>query len=136
MKRDINRAHAQDQKTRDEDGNPQVGIIVRGIVEGQSTPVNMEMQHQTLTSNWMRLIRERFRGKVMCRTGSSKDNNGKFISGIAAPSDHLLLLDLYDWERENLERLAKKMLESPNAGARLGSSEVASTRFSRSLLFY
>ena len=72
----------------------------------------------------MRLIREKFRGKVMRRTGNSKDFEGKFISGIAAPSEHLLLLDLYEWERENLEKLADKMLESPQGGAKLGSSEV------------
>ena len=124
MRRDLNRARAQDRKKRDEDGNPQAGMIVRGILEGQSAPANLELQQHIITSNWMKLIRDKFRGKVMRRTGSSKDNEGNFISGIAAPSDHLLLLDLYDWERENLERLANKMLESPIAGARLGSSEV------------
>jgi hypothetical protein len=125
MKRDLNRARAQDRRTRDEDGNPQAGIIVRGVLEGKSTSANLEMQQQTVTTTWMKLIREKFRGRVMRRTGSSKDNEGNFISGIAAPSEHLLLLDLYDWEREHLEQLANKMLESPNAGARLGSSEVS-----------
>jgi hypothetical protein len=123
MRRDLNRARAQDRKTRDEEGNSQAGIIVRGILGGQTAP-NIELQQQVLTSKWMKLIREKFRGKVMRRTGNSKDYLGKFISGIAAPSEHLLLLDLYEWERENLEKLADKMLESPQAGARLGSSEV------------
>lgn len=129
MKRDINRARVQDRKTRDDEGNPQAGNIVRGILEGQAAP-NIELQQQIITSKWMKLIREKFRGKVMRRTGNSKDYEGKFISGIAAPSDHLLLLDLYEWERENLEKLADKMLESPQAGARLGSSEVRSLSLS------
>jgi len=130
MKRDINRARTQDRKSRDEDGTPQAGIIVRGVLEGKNTPANLEMQQQIATSNWMRVIREKFRGKVMRRTGNSKDNLGNPISGIAAPSEHLLLLELYDWERVNLEQLANKMLETPNAGAKLGSSEVTSIYWS------
>lgn len=129
MRRDINRARAQDRKTRDEEGNSQAGIIVRGILEGQTAP-NIELQQQVVTSQWMKMIREKFRGKVMRRTGNSKDYEGKIISGVAAPSEHLLLLDLYKWERENLETLADKMLESPQAGARLGSSEVRTVKLS------
>jgi hypothetical protein len=125
MRRDLNRARAQDRKTRDAEGNSKAGIIVRGILEGQTAP-NIELEQQVVTSRWMKVIREKFRGKVMRRTGNSKDYEGNFISGIAAPSEHLLLLDLYEWERENLEKLADKMLESPQAGARLGSSEVRS----------
>jgi hypothetical protein len=124
MKRDINRARVQDRKTRDLDEDAS-GIIVRGVIEGKNTPANLEMQQQLITLKWMKVIREKFRGKVMRRTGNSKDYQGKPISGIAAPSDHLLLLDLYNWEREHLERLATKMLESPNARGRLGSSEVS-----------
>jgi hypothetical protein len=126
MKRDLNRARAQDRRTRDEDGNSTAGIIVRGILEGRTAPANTEIQQQTITLKWMKLIRDRFRGKVMRRTGNSTDNEGKLISGIAAPSQHLMLLNLYDWERNNLEQLADKLLESPQAGARLGSSEVSS----------
>lgn len=129
MKRDINRARVQDRKTRDLDED---GIIVRGVIEGKNTPANLEMQQQLITSKWMKVIREKFRGKVMRRTGNSKDWQGNPISGIAAPSDHLLLLDLYDWEREHLESLATKMLESPNARGRLGSSEVL-TSITRSI---
>lgn len=121
MKRDINRARVQDRKTRDLDED---GVIIRGVIEGKNTPANLEQQQQMVTLKWMKLIREKFRGKVMRRTGNSKDNQGNRISGIAAPSEHLLLLDLYEWEREHLESMATKMLEAPNAGGKLGSSEV------------
>lgn len=61
----------------------------------------------------------------MHHTGNSLDNKGNLISSIAAPSDHLVLLDSYDWEKDNMEQLASKLLKSPNAGACLGSSQVS-----------
>lgn len=61
----------------------------------------------------------------MHHMGNSLDNKGNLISSIAAPSDHLVLLDSYDWEKDNMEQLASKLLKSPNAGARLGSSQVS-----------
>jgi hypothetical protein len=124
MKRELNRARAQDRKTRDEDGNSQSETIVRGVLAG-SAPTNIELQQQVVTSKWNTMIRERFRGKVMRRTGNSTDNEGKLISGVATPSEHLVLLDLYEWEKENMEQLASKLLKKPNAGARLGSSQVS-----------
>ena len=125
MKRELNRARAYDRKQRDEEGNSTAGVLVRGVLEGRSGHTDIELQQQVVTTKWMKMIRARFRGKVMRRTGASKDNSGRLISGVAEPSEHLLLLDLYDWERDNLAELADKLLETPNAGARLGSSEVS-----------
>lgn len=134
MKRDLNRARAYDRKQRDDEGKSTAGVIVRGVLEGRSGRTDSEMQQQVVTMKWMKMIRERFRGKVMRRTGASKDSSGKLISGVAVPSEHLLLLELYDWERENLAELADKMLQTPNAGARLGSSEVSNIIFHGSTL--
>ena len=136
MKRELNRARAYDRKQRDEEGNPKSGVIVRGVLEGRSgyAGMDIDMQQQVVTAKWMKVIRARFRGQVMRRTGASKDNTGSLISGVAEPSEHLLLLELYDWERENLAELADKMVDSPQAGARLGSSEVSKARHGSTLL--
>ena len=49
MKRDINWAHVQDTKTRNEEENSQAGVIARGILEVQMAP-NIELQQQIITA--------------------------------------------------------------------------------------
>ena len=125
MKRELGRARALDQKALNEDGVSQSGIIVRGVLEGQSEPASIELQQHVVTKGWITFIRDKFKGKVMRRTGNSKDNMGNLISGVAPPSEHLILLDLYEWEKENLEQLADSLLQSAGRGTKLGNGEVS-----------
>lgn len=56
-------------------------------------------------------IRERFSGAVIRRTVRSVDNTGNTISGLEPFHEHVLILKLYQHEMENLELLAKDLVD-------------------------
>ncbi|KAG2063485.1 hypothetical protein BDR04DRAFT_1037816 [Suillus decipiens] len=90
--------------------------IIMGTVKGDADlDVPSLYRNQMLT--WISIIRERFTGIVIRRTIWSVDNHGARISGLAPFQEHNLLVKLYSHEVENLERIAKDLVEEGGSRA-------------------
>jgi hypothetical protein len=124
MRRELNRTATKDRRRRLEDGTSAAESIVRGVVLGRVDDVDVESEYTDIMFKWLTQIRARFAGRVIRRTGNSLDYEGKLISGIAPPSEHMILLNLKDWEASNLEELVDAMAAKPAGGSRMGGNEV------------
>ena len=60
------------------------------------------------------------------RTVWSTDNTGARISGLAPLQEHLLVVKLYEHERDNLELIAQELVNEGNPrAAKFGSGSVS-----------
>ncbi|KAG1737029.1 P-loop containing nucleoside triphosphate hydrolase protein [Suillus lakei] len=66
---------------------------------------------------WIHIIRQRFAGNVIRRSVWSVDNDGVRISGLAPFQEHSLLVKLYQHEVDNLELIARDLVEKGGASA-------------------
>ncbi|KAG1838807.1 P-loop containing nucleoside triphosphate hydrolase protein [Suillus subalutaceus] len=84
---------------------------------------------------WIDVIRKRFIGIVIRRTIWSVDYQGARISGLAPFEEHNLLVKLYSHEVENLELIAKDLVEEGGArAAKFASGSDFYMRVRRALL--
>jgi hypothetical protein len=113
MVRELRAAQRKDRTTRH--GNDTNRNIVRGVVAGDVTQIESEFEDAMF--KWMELIRQRFASVVIRRTIYSTDNNGNRISGLQPFQEHLLVLQLYPAEMENIDSIAKDMISDANHSA-------------------
>jgi hypothetical protein len=60
----------------------------------------------------MTVVREKYQGSVIRRTGTSLDIDGQPISGLAPYEEHICMLKLYTHEYNALEALAEQALDT------------------------
>lgn len=114
MVRQLRAATAKDRK-RLKQGDRIAKIIV-GTVKGDAK-ANVPSLYRTQMLTWIGIIRERFSGIVIRRNIWSVDHCGARISGLAPFQEHNLLVKLYSHEVDNLERIAKDLVEEGSARA-------------------
>ena len=116
LNKEINRAHRQDTKALREAGIE--ANIVRGVFIGVRNPNTPDLESPKVTTGWMNKIRERFAHYVIRRTIDSIDYAGNKLFGMRPYTEHVLKLQMYDWESGNLRRFAKDLVkENPVASA-------------------
>ncbi|KAG1741204.1 P-loop containing nucleoside triphosphate hydrolase protein [Suillus occidentalis] len=93
-----------------------IATIIMGTVKGDAD-VDIPSLYRSQMLMWIGIIRERFSGVVIRRTIWSVDNCGTRISGLAPFQEHNLLVKLYSHEVDNLERIAKDLVEEGGARA-------------------
>ena len=86
---------------------------------GNSSIQEMKSQYKEVVMSWVNYIREGYAGHVIRRTGKSLNCDGQPISGLAQPIEQIILLDLLQWEKDNLEEIATRMIED---GSGLGAA--------------
>ncbi|KAG1772200.1 P-loop containing nucleoside triphosphate hydrolase protein [Suillus placidus] len=114
MVRQLRAAAAKDRK-RFQQGD-RIATIIMGTVKG-NTDVEVPSLYRSQMLTWIGIIRERFSGIVIWRTIWSIDNHGTRISGLAPFQEHNLLVKLYSHEVDNLECIAKDLIEEGGARA-------------------
>ncbi|KAI6097725.1 P-loop containing nucleoside triphosphate hydrolase protein [Pisolithus croceorrhizus] len=102
--------------------------ILRGALLGKEiSGNNSHLEYPGVVQDAIATIRDKFKGTVIRRSLTSTDNEGKPISGLEPYREHILLLKLHDWERENLYAIAGELAESTSgiyATATVTSPEV------------
>ncbi|KAG1793303.1 P-loop containing nucleoside triphosphate hydrolase protein [Suillus plorans] len=93
-----------------------IAKIIVGTVKGDAN-VDVPSLYRTQMLTWIGIIRERFSGIVIHRNIWSVDYGGTRISGLAPFQEHNLLVKLYCHEVDNLERIAKDLVEEGSARA-------------------
>jgi hypothetical protein len=84
--------------------------LIQAAVSGDSD-VQMHSVYQDEMLKWVGVIRQRFSGITIRRNLHSLDNTGARISGLGPLYEHHLLVKLYPHEIDNLEALAKELVE-------------------------
>lgn len=77
------------------------------------------------TREWITEIRSHFNGYVIRRTGLSVDHRGNCISALERYQEHIILLNLYRGESDNLQKISEKLCESKDAGMAFGLGKVS-----------
>ncbi|KAG2747793.1 hypothetical protein P692DRAFT_201716179 [Suillus brevipes Sb2] len=90
--------------------------VIIGMIKG-NTDNEVPSLYRTAMLTWVNEIRKRFSGVVIRRTIWSVDNHGSRISGLGPFMEHNLLVTLYNHEVDNLELIAKDLVEEGGAKA-------------------
>ncbi|KAG2336736.1 P-loop containing nucleoside triphosphate hydrolase protein [Suillus weaverae] len=132
MERQLRSAAVKDRK-RLKQGDRITKIIMGTVLGNAGLEVPSLYRSQMLT--WINIIRKRFSGVVIRRTIWSVDNHGVRISGLAPFKEHNLLVKLYSHEVENLELIAKDLVEEGGVrAAKFASGSDFYMRVRRALL--
>ncbi|KAG1833201.1 P-loop containing nucleoside triphosphate hydrolase protein [Suillus subalutaceus] len=132
MVRQLRTAAAKDRK-RFQQGD-RIATIIMGTVKGDAD-VEVPSLYRSQMLMWIGIIRERFSGIVIRRTIWSVDSCGARISGLAPFQEHNLLVKLYSHEVDNLERIAKDLVEEGGTrAAKFASGSDFYTQVRRALL--
>ncbi|KAG1772227.1 P-loop containing nucleoside triphosphate hydrolase protein [Suillus placidus] len=132
MERQLRSAAVKDRK-RFKQGDRITKIIMGTVMGNAGLEVPSLYRNQMLT--WINIIRKRFLGVVIRRTIWSVDNHGVRISGLAPFKEHNLLVKLYSHEVENLELIAKDLVEEGGVrAAKFASGSDFYMRVRRALL--
>ena len=84
---------------------------------------NVDEGYLMENARWMKIVRERYQGSVIRRTGNSLDYLGQPISGLEPYDEHICLLKLYAHEYSALDTLARQSLDG-SSFSRTFSSQV------------
>ncbi|KAG1851648.1 P-loop containing nucleoside triphosphate hydrolase protein [Suillus subluteus] len=103
-----------------------IATIIMGTIKGDAD-VEVPSLYRSQMLMWIGVIRERFSGIVIRRTIWSVDSCGTRISGLAPFQEHNLLVKLYSHEVDNLERIAKDLVEE--GGTRAAKFASGSVQF-------
>jgi hypothetical protein len=123
MQRGLTAALRRDRRARVENGEG--SLVIRHLSKGEK--FNIDGDHTQEMGYWMEQIRERYRGHVIRRTVNSVDFEGKQIIGLEPYREHNLVLQLYEFEMANLDRLAGEVAEDCGSGGAIFASGKVST---------
>jgi hypothetical protein len=130
MKRDLARAKRDDKRMLMQHAAESRSALHR-MFHGQNdegavsaVQQNIDENYHQANAKWMKIVREKFQGAVIRRTGKSLDYQGRSISGLEPYYEHICMLRLYTHEYDALETLAERSLDSETFAQRF-SSEVS-----------
>lgn len=130
MNREIARAKREDKKLLsgvEEESRSALRRVFQGTKDEGAVSAVQDTVDQTywrVNAKWMKVIRAKYQGSVIRRTGSSLDINGNPISGLPPYDEHICILKLYRHEYAALDTLAEKALDGESFAKRF-SSEVS-----------
>lgn len=123
MNRDINRAQAKDR--REEKKSNISGTHLRALLEGEdggSEYRNSEVR--PVLREWLPWLRNVFQKHIIRRTLDSVDYKKDKIFGLPPYYQHLMLLELRDWEKEYLSIQTKELIDTAPVATVAGTSKV------------
>ena len=122
MTRELNRAQAKDRKAerQSENGADHLRILLSG--SDAHDPRKTELYPRL--QNYIPWLRDIFSKHVICRTLDSVDYQGQKIFGMAPYHEHVMLLELREWEKKALSALVNKTLEYTPLTTLVGTGKV------------
>lgn len=123
MKRELDGAMRRDRKQQRQAG--QVGNILRSVLVGRETHSQVpDLEYPEVMRQWMVKMRDYFAQHVIRRTVDSVNNKGEKIFGLKTYSEHYLLVKMFQWETDNLLRIAQNMVKDNPLATLIGAAKV------------
>ncbi|KAG9308261.1 hypothetical protein JVU11DRAFT_12148 [Chiua virens] len=124
MKKELNRAQARDRKA--ERASDDAADRLRGLLKGleeHNTIANSELYPKI--QEWMPRIRDAFAKHVIRRTLDSVDNLGEKIFGMQPYREHIMLVELREWETQALSALTSEIADDSALPTIAGAGKVS-----------
>ena len=119
----MNAATRHDRKARMEEGHDD--MVLRGTVVGNAQPlIDMDFHYPKVMKEFVASMRQKYKDHIIRRGIHSTDNEGRPISGLDPYEEHVLLLEMYDWERQNLASIAGELVKDHGAASVYGAGKV------------
>lgn len=121
--RELNRAQAKDRKV--ERQSEKAGNHLRVLLSGEDSHDLTKTEYYLCLQKHIPFVRDTFAKHVIRRTLDSVDYRQQKIFGMKPYQEHIMLLELRQWERQALSVLTDQMLESKPAITVVSSTSVS-----------
>ncbi|KIN92842.1 hypothetical protein M404DRAFT_172474 [Pisolithus tinctorius Marx 270] len=128
MSRELSRAQAKDRKAERDSAEDRL----RGLLGGEEKTAERNTETRPVLQQWVPWLRDRFSKHVIRRTLDSLDYRGNKIFGLPPYQEHVMLLELREWERSRLATITEELVHSPSVNTIAGAGK-ASDRCSTKL---
>ncbi|KAI6138975.1 P-loop containing nucleoside triphosphate hydrolase protein [Pisolithus tinctorius] len=110
MSRELSRAQAKDRKAERDSAEDRL----RGLLGGEEKTAERNTETRPVLQQWVPWLRDRFSKHVIRRTLDSLDYRGNKIFGLPPYQEHVMLLELREWERSRLATITEELVHSPS----------------------
>lgn len=123
MTTEFNRAQAKDRKAERE--SETAGDRLRALLAGEDVEqVTSSSAIAPKMCKWVPWIRSGFERYVIRRTLDSVDHAGNKIFGLPPYQEHVMLLELRDWEKQQLTTLTNEIIDQGPLTTLAGAGKV------------
>ena len=85
---------------------------------------DMDFHYPKVMKEYVASIQQKYKDHIICHGIHSINNEGQPISGLDLYKEHMLLLEMHDWERQNLAGIASELIENHGAASVYGAGKV------------
>ncbi|KIN92956.1 hypothetical protein M404DRAFT_172153, partial [Pisolithus tinctorius Marx 270] len=110
MSRELSHAQAKDRKAKRDSAEDRL----RGLLGGEEKTAERNTETRPVLQQWVPWLRDRFSKHVIRRTLDSLDYRGNKIFGLPPYQEHVMLLELREWERSRLATITEELVHSPS----------------------
>ncbi|KAI6008989.1 P-loop containing nucleoside triphosphate hydrolase protein [Pisolithus microcarpus] len=131
MCREVSRAQAKDRRAERDSSEGRL----RGLLAGEeSSALDESTAMRPVLRQWIPFLHEVFSKNVIRRTLDSLDHCGKKIFGLLPYQEHVMLLELREWEKVRLARITDELTHSPTHNTIASAGKNFYIEFRRGLL--
>lgn len=124
MTKDLNRAQARDRRA--ERQSDDAGDRLRALLSGEDVDqVASSTELAPKLRQWIPKIRDAFAPYVIRRTLNSVDHSGSKIFGLPPYEEHVMLLELRDWEKARLREITSELVDQGPITTLAGAGKVS-----------
>ena len=125
MTKELNRAQAKDRKAERESEN--AADHLRKLLSGKDSHDLNKTEFYPKLQKYIPQLREAFSHHVIRRTLDSVDHQGRRIFGMRPYLEHVMLIELRDWEKSELNALTNEIVERSPPTTLVGTGKVSLT---------
>ncbi|KAI6154544.1 P-loop containing nucleoside triphosphate hydrolase protein [Pisolithus tinctorius] len=96
---------------------------LRGLLGGEEKTAERNTETRPVLQQWVPWLRDRFSKHVIRRTLDSLDYRGNKIFGLPPYQEHVMLLELREWERSRLATITEELVHSPSVNTIAGAGK-------------
>lgn len=123
VQRELTRAQAKDRRA--ERQSDEAGNHLRARLAGEGSHDLTKTEYHPCVQNHIPFVRDTFAKHVIRRTLDSIDYRGHKIFGMRPYREHIMLLELRQWEKQALSTLTDQMIESKPETTLISSANVS-----------
>ena len=123
MTKDLNHVQARDRRAEHE--SDKASNHLRAVLSSQDPHELRKTEFYPKLQTYIPQIREAFYEHVICRTLDSVDYRGQKIFGMRPYLEHVMLIELRQWEKQALTALTDEMVQEAPITTLIGAGKVS-----------